>query len=292
MQTLANSIISKNYFEITNPNYYFTHRYNRSSNQDVLSKHAHDSLEIVLIKRGTFYYYYEGHGIVVSDNDLILTPAHTYHYYQTSDDTEYERYIIQIKNKMLVNLLTLHTVEKINIGNNPLLKSVFNNLDYYCNHYDILSKRQNFNKIIFIQLELLLVNLSLVKSFDEKKIINNHQRIHTDDNVNDTLTRILEYINSNLSKIRKVENVTAHFHISKSYLFRLFNQHLKISFNQYLTQKKMLLAKSLIENGDKLNYVALKCGYPDYTTFYRNYVKFFKVQPSHAQKVSIQNDIF
>ncbi len=289
MNTLENNTVSKNYFEIVNPNYYFTHRYNKSSNKDVLSRHTHDSLEIVFIKHGFFYYHYEGQNIAVADNDLILTPAHTYHYYQTSDDTEYERYIIQIKNKTLATYLTPTTVEKINIGNNPILKSVFDSLDYYCKHYNTLSARNNFNNTIFLQLELLLVNLSLVETFDQKQMINTHQRIRTDADSNEFLTRILKYINDDLSKIQKAEDVTSHFNMSKSYLFRLFNQYLKISFNQYLTQKKMILAKSLIENGNKLNYVAVKCGYPDYTTFYRNYVKFFRSQPSHKQNASIQN---
>ncbi len=268
------TIKSKNYFEAYTEDFYFAHRYNKLSKKDILSNHTHDFYELVLIKKGAFTYHYENFCLDAHQNDLIITPPGTYHYYQAKGDKDYERYIIQVKNKDLVKYLNYNSVKKVNISNHNPLQSVFSNIDYFCTKLSGLDK-ELFQKTVFSQIETLLISLSLreeLKTFEIPATSN------------DTLSNILRYVNNNLSSISRVEEIADKFFISKNYLFKLFKKHLKITPNKYVSQKKMLLAKSLIEKGEKLAYVALSCGYKDYTVFYRNYVKFFSKSPSFEKR--------
>ncbi len=267
-------IKSKNYFESSNEDFYFAHRYNKLSKKDILSNHTHDFFELVLIKKGAFTYHYENFCFDASLNDLIITPPGIYHYYEAKGDKDYERYIIQIKNKNLERYLDFNSVKKVSIFKQNTLQSIFSNIDFFCAKSGDLDKKL-FQKTVAYQIETLLICLSLI---DELKASD----LKTASG--DTLSKILEYINSNLSTISNTQDIAEKFFISKNYLFKLFSKYLKITPNKYVSQKKMLLAKSLIDSGEKLTYVASVCGYKDYTVFYRNYVKFFSKSPSSEKR--------
>lgn len=270
MENKLNTIKSKNYFETFNEDFYFAHRFNTLSDKDILSNHTHDCFELVLIKNGAFTYHYENFSFNADVNDLIITPPRTYHYYQAKGDKDYERYIIQIKNKELEKYLNSSSVFKVNISKQNTLQTIFSNIDYFCSKHSVLES-ELFKKTLLLQIETLLISFTLIDGLN----VNNKNALSSD-----TLTKILNYVNSNLSSITTVKDIAEKFFISKNYLFKLFNKHLKITPNRYISQKKMLLAKSLIEKGEKLAYVALSCGYKDYTVFYRNYVKYFSKSPS------------
>ena len=68
--------------------------------------------------------------------------------------------------------------------------------------------------------------------------------------------------------------------VTESYLFRLFKNELKQTPLKYITSKRLLLAERLISDKERPTAVYEKCGFTDYTTFYRNYRAFFGHSPS------------
>lgn len=271
------TVRDNNYFEFSNKDYHFSHRFNKSSGKDVFSRHTHECFEIVLVKKGDFYYHYENSTIHIGANTCVITPPQVYHYYEASNDMDYERYIILLKNKAFQNRINISKVEAVNIKNSLILQSIFDMLDYYITHYKNLAKEDILNDLIQLKLDELATNLQFISYFDTSDFI-----AHPDTSTPDLLLNaILDYINNNLSKIKHLEDIAKYFSISKNYLFQLFKRQLKITPNQYINQKRIIYAKILIDNGEKLSYVAHKCGYDDYTCFYRNYLKYFKSPPSH-----------
>ena len=57
-------------------------------------------------------------------------------------------------------------------------------------------------------------------------------------------------------------------------------QAMGISLMKYIRQKRLLMARHLLEKGERPLSIYSKCGFSDYTTFYKAYVKYFGKAPS------------
>ncbi len=94
---------------------------------------------------------------------------------------------------------------------------------------------------------------------------------------------VLPYIEENLTKIKSLDEVAEHFFLSPSTLTHQFKSQMGISLMKFIRQKKLLLARSMLEKGEKPLEVAVKCGFSEYTTFYKAYIRFFGIAPSKSE---------
>jgi transcriptional regulator GlxA family with amidase domain len=98
------------------------------------------------------------------------------------------------------------------------------------------------------------------------------------------ITNAIHYINDNLCEIDGIQDVANHLFVSESYLFRLFKNELHRTPKKYILEKRLILAEKMLSQGEKPTKVCEKCGFSDYTTFYRNYMSFFGHAPSYNEK--------
>ena len=68
--------------------------------------------------------------------------------------------------------------------------------------------------------------------------------------------------------------------ISKAQLWRSFKETTGYSPWNYITLKRLIKAKQLIESGEAPTKIFSECGFSDYTTFYRAYKKHFGHSPN------------
>ena len=73
-------------------------------------------------------------------------------------------------------------------------------------------------------------------------------------------------------------------YVSESYLFRLFKRELHQTPLKYIREKRLMMAKKMLSEGERPTAVCSRCGFSDYTTFYRNYVAFFGYPPSERER--------
>ena len=77
-----------------------------------------------------------------------------------------------------------------------------------------------------------------------------------------------------------IDLIAGQFYISKYYMMRLFKQETGYTLGQYISQKRLLLAKELLSSGVPGTQVCYDCGFKDYSTFSRAYKQLFGVTPS------------
>ena len=94
------------------------------------------------------------------------------------------------------------------------------------------------------------------------------------------VSQALAYINDNITTLTGVDEVAKSCFVTESYLYRLFKNELHKTPAKYIASKRLLLAERMISDGEKPTTVYEKCGFSDYTTFYRNYRAFFGRSPS------------
>ena len=99
-------------------------------------------------------------------------------------------------------------------------------------------------------------------------------------NLHPIAERSLSYINTHLSEELSVESVARQLNISASLLSHAFKKEMNISFYQYVLKKRLTLAFQRIKDGEPAALVAERCGFHDYSNFYRQYKKAFGCAPS------------
>ena len=85
--------------------------------------------------------------------------------------------------------------------------------------------------------------------------------------------RVKRYIDAHLTAALSLEELAKQFFVSKYYLCRVFKAQCKLPVGQYIRQKRIDLAASLMQSGETASSAAFCAGFGDYSTFYRAYKK-------------------
>lgn len=93
--------------------------------------------------------------------------------------------------------------------------------------------------------------------------------------------RIVFYINHHLFDELSVPMLAERFFLSPSQFSRVFKQATGASPWEYITIKRLTSAREKIRSGETVQYAAESCGFRDYSTFYRAYIKYFGRSPKY-----------
>ena len=77
-----------------------------------------------------------------------------------------------------------------------------------------------------------------------------------------------------------VEQIAAAFHVSKSLLSHTFKREMGISVYQYISKKRLAVAKEMITSGIPITRAATQSGFSDYSCFLRMYKAQYGCAPS------------
>lgn len=249
---------------------FFKHEISKNLSKDAYSMHSHNMYELLYFVSGDATHVIEDRKYKLKHGDLVIIRPSCYHYIQIDSTCDYERYDIlfspKTKDSDTVGLLE-NLPEIINLEEYSMATDILKKTDFYFKHFS----GADFEKILTSLLVELFYLLSVTPTTE---------RTEAPKVSSPTLSLALSYINDNLTKISGVEEISKKCFVTESYLFRLFKNELKQTPLKYITSKKLLLAERMISEGQKPTAVYEKCGFSDYTTFYRNYLSFFGRSPS------------
>jgi len=88
------------------------------------------------------------------------------------------------------------------------------------------------------------------------------------------INKMADYIVKNVQKDFTLEDMSHQFGYSKNHIINLFKNEYGVTPGQYLIKKRIEKAQWLLEStGDTLEIVAEKCGFSDYSHFYKAFLK-------------------
>ena len=93
------------------------------------------------------------------------------------------------------------------------------------------------------------------------------------------LDRITAYIEQNFQQHITVEDLAKQFYVSNSTISHLFKQRMGVSLYRYITQRRLIAAKSLIAQKVAMEEIAHRVGFMDYSTFYRAFKQEYGISP-------------
>lgn len=98
------------------------------------------------------------------------------------------------------------------------------------------------------------------------------------------MSALIHYINQHAAEQVALDQLEELFFASKYVLMKEFKGYTGITIHQYLLIRRVLMAQELIQQGIKPNEAALRCGFQDYTSFYRAFKMRTGVSPEQFRK--------
>ncbi len=97
--------------------------------------------------------------------------------------------------------------------------------------------------------------------------------------------RLISYIDAHLQKPLCAEQICRDMHLSKTGLYRLFSEHLGCGVNQYITARRMEVARELLLHTDlPVSEICTRSGIANYTYFCRLFKKRNGITPLQYRK--------
>ena len=245
--------------------------------------HYHDFDKITIFIRGKVNYMIEGRSYDLKPYDIVLVKQGDIHKLTVDNSCPYERIIVYISPNFMnayqtesydlsycfqkadqehSNVLRIPSPEK-----SSLFRSI-SNLEHSFTDGGYASEL--YRQVMFLEF-MIHLNRAVRK--------NRLEYIDTV-NCNEKVLAILDYVGEHLCENLSIDLIAGQFYISKYYMMRLFKQETGYTLGQYISQKRLLLAKELLSSGVPGTQVCYDCGFKDYSTFSRAYKQLFGVTPS------------
>ena len=240
--------------------------------------HYHDFHKVVIFISGKAAYHIEGKAYQLKPWDILLVNRHAIHRPEIDQSVPYERFILWIQNDIPWQEL-LKCFQKANDRSYNLVRL---NSALQEKMKDILFELENsaksdeYGREILTQSLFLQFMVYLNRIFLEKQYIFDKKSYTFDSQI----ANILQYINHNLKEDLSVEALSAKYYVSKYHLMRKFKEETGYTLHNYIVNKRLLMARTLISNGMPVTKAAQESGFAEYSTFSRAYRKQFKTTPS------------
>ena len=242
------------------------------------SYHYHDFHKIIVFISGKVTYHIEGKAYHLKPRDILLVSQGAIHKPEIDPSVPYERYIFWIRDDLSCQELNT-CFQKANDRSFNLVRAdsaLQERLKDLLPEIEQTLQNKHFGDTVlrnalFTQFMIYInrIFLRTSSSPDEKTYSSDTQ-----------VEQLLKYINRNLSENLSIDQLAERFFLSKYHVMRKFKNETGYTIHNYITSKRLLMARSLISQGIPVMKAAQASGFHDYTTFVRAYKKQFGKAPS------------
>lgn len=262
---------------------YIRHAVDDQPDDRYFTMHIHEQCEIYFFISGNVEYLVEGSKYPLDENSLmIMRPAES-HKPKIVGNGRYERYAINFPvtfanyidpEGRLAKAFTERPLGKNNMFSSseidmPLVNKLFS---------EMCSSDNDYNKQLTIRTHLLILLDIINRAFSVKD--------NAEHKPQSTAERIVLYVNHHLFEDISVPSLAKHFYLSPSQFSRVFRQATGAAPWEYITKKRLTAAKEKIRSGSSAQSASESCGFGDYSSFYRAYIKHFGCAPTVDNGIS------
>ncbi|MBQ8605934.1 MAG: helix-turn-helix transcriptional regulator [Clostridia bacterium] len=219
--------------------------------------HCHDMCELLYFEKGDGELVLEGKRQLLFPGALVILPRGTMHFINVLSDKPYVRSVINFEGG------SFEKAQVLDISGQARIISVFERMREYAG---LFSGEQRDEILSACLTELIL----LIKS-SQKQVSQEYGKL---------IHQATTYIERHLQEIENVSALCEVLHISRAQLYREFERELSKSPMRYINDLRLERAKNLLKLGEDATRVCERCGFRDYSAFYRAYKKYFGHSPS------------
>ena len=241
--------------------------------------HYHDFHKVIVFLSGKVVYHIEGKAYHLKPRDILLVSQGAIHKPEIDPSVPYERYIFWIRDDLSCQELNT-CFQKANDRSFNLVRAdsaLQERLKDLLPEIEQTLQNKHFGDpvlkdALFTQFMIYINRIFLrTSSSPDKKAYSSDTQVE----------QLLKYINRNLSENLSIDQLAERFFLSKYHMMRKFKNETGYTIHNYITSKRLLMARSLISQGMPIMKAAQASGFHDYTTFVRAYKKQFGKAPSY-----------
>ena len=206
----------------------------------------------------------------LSEHTLFFIPQNTYHNFVIGDQSRYTRLVLNFTDTEMFSDFRMFRESQILILTS-LSQGMKHLLDTLCN----MMADSDHSAPVDLKMYGTFLLLTAQMEMDMQKRITPVSRER-----DALISRSLQYIDRHFRAEIQVSRMADHLNVSESSLHKCFKNHLGISVYRYITEKRMVHANMLLQEGASPTKIFTECGYHDYPTFYKAYTKAFGHPPS------------
>ncbi len=237
----------------------------------------HNFNEILFFLKGGATFLSEKFEEPLNEYSLLIIPAGSYHKFKIDNQEEYTRVVFNFPSKE-TRLPLFDEIRIFSLLDDDILR-LLNRLKEKMSTKEISEKKNHWLLSAFHMLLSELENSTLLDFSPPLR------------QQNLLISRCIEYIDKNLNTKLTVEEISKKMGASVSTLHIGFKKHLGISVYKYINEKRLIKANSLIALGENPTKIFMSCGFSDYPSFYKAYIKKFGRKPSDDKKALSQTQL-
>ena len=259
--------------------YINTHRDTSYSNA-MVSLHSHDYYEILYCRTSVGVEYLIGSDRYrLQKGDIILVPPGISHrpIFPENMIGPYERDVLWISNDFMDNLLRMFPDNAVDSQNRSVpIRTAGTRWEFLGDLFNLgvqeeLEQRPGW--------EAALMGNTLTIFANMKRIYMERSAGTMKAEKPELQDRITAYVEKHYATHITVDELARQFYVSNSTISHLFKQKMGVSLYRYITQRRLIAAKSLISQKVPLEEISQKVGFSDYSTFYRAFKQEFGISP-------------
>ena len=256
-----------------NHNFNYSHSLSKNPESENFYFHTHNHFEIFIFLKGRASFVVESINHPLSPYDILLIRWNELHRIFFEPNIEYERIVLSISKEFfthwhceyLAELFDRDLESRFIPAETVIKKGIFSSIERIEKY--IKETTPENDVAVSSGIIDLIYNLGKISPKANSSFQNNN------------ISRIISYINSNLSDELSLDDIAEKFYMSKYHMCRLFKEVTSFTIYQYITAKRLLLVKQLCEDGYSLSNAATEAGFGCYSNFYKAYVKQFGNSP-------------
>ncbi len=255
--------------------------YNQMTPEEV-TVHHHDFYEVFFFLGGKVTYRAEGQLYHLRPGDILLiNPMVLHQPIIASDSPDYERIILWVDKAYLEQIAgdegalsrCFEGAERIRLLHLPSsvqrveMTELLGRLVREC--YGNEHGSSLYAEGLFLQIMVELNRLALHAG----------SRTEGEQDAPSLVASLLDYINEHYSENLSLEGLAKRFFISKYHLSHEFSRAIGTGVYRYIMLRRLTTAKQLLSEGDAPGEVYIRCGFKDYTSFFRAFKAEYGISP-------------
>ncbi len=252
--------------------------------------HSHDCFQIVICKHGSLVHTIASKKAKLLRGDIFIIPPGVCHsltvgeaktiYYNISFSKsifDVNHPYSQMIKELLENLENGHSII-------PKFSPMYEDI-YLCEsargkmRIEFEDNRPGREEIIFncLTVMLSLIARMYIKS-DSDTVPESEKKIQR-------MNQCIFYADSHYDEPIPLDKIVKMSAMSRASFCSMFKDMTGMTFNEYLNKKRIERTQALIRDGADLSSCAFKSGFKEFSTFYRNFLKFTGYTPSQYKKI-------
>ena len=241
--------------------------------------HYHDFYKILFFRSGAGDYVVEGQRYRLQPGDIVLIASRCVHRPEMEEGIPYERVILYIdpsylqqsstEGCQLADIFQGGAVLRLRENDQKRIDSLVTSLEKEMSG-------QEYGRDVLSSAWLLRLLVEIGRcgrqqdAENPRPVMSDHPRVR----------QWLQYMDQHLAEDLDVDTLAETFYTSKYHMMRLFHKETGFTVHSYLSHRRLLYARELMNDGMRATEACYRCGFRSYSSFTRSYAKYFGTTPT------------